>query len=209
MLIFQNIMYHWVCYECVKMLNVFGIQPTIRSDISNWSPDLDYLFKYFSNINANEEEHKKKATSMLHILLNSTAHSSYFSKLHFGKKQKFIHIDKPILYLVVLTWLRQLQQHFFNLNETDIKRDWHKKFGRYCATSNANKNKFLGYIHMSKANTNTPIPVESFNCFTPSKRKDCVTSLLQWAAQILSQDIPFISEMQDKDTKEGKKATKV
>jgi hypothetical protein len=139
---------------------------------------------------------------MLHILLNSTAHSSYFSKLHFGKKQKFVHIDKPILYLVVLTWLRQLQQYFFNQYETDFSRDWHKKFGRYCATSNANKNKFLGYIHMSKANTNTPIPVESFNCFIPSKRKDCVTSLLQWAAQILSQDIPFISEMQDKDTKE-------
>ena len=126
---------------------------------------------------------------MLHILLNSTAHSSYFSKLHFGKKQKFVHIDKPILYLVVLTWLRQLQQHFFNQNETDIKRDWHKKFGRYCATSNANKNKLLGYIHMSKATSKKPIPVKSFNWFVPSKRNNCVTSLLQWAAQILSQDI--------------------
>ena len=214
-LIFQNIMYHWVCYECVKMLNVFGIQPTIRSDISNWSQDLDCLFKYFSNINANEEEHKKKATSMLHILLNSTAHSSYFSKLHFGKKQKFVHIDKPILYLVVLTWLRQLQQHFFNLNETDIKRDWHKKFGRYCATSNANKNKFLGYIHMSRADTKTPIPVKSFNCFIPSKRKNCVTSLFAFTMGCTNTESGYSFYIRnarqgyERKTQSGKKATKV
>ena len=182
-------MYHWVCYECVKMLYVFGIQPTIRSDISTWSPHLDSLFKYFSNMNASEEEHKKEATDILEILLNTTAHSSYFSKLHFGKKKKFLHIDKPILYLVVLTWLRQLQQYFFNQNETDIKRDWHKKFGRYFATNTTNKNKLLGYIHMSKANDRNPKPVESFKCFIPSKKSDCITSLLQWAALILSQDI--------------------
>ena len=201
-LFFQNIMYHWVCYECVKMLYVFGIQPTIRSDIFKWSPELDSLFKYFSNMNANDEEQKKEASNMLDILLNSTAHSSYFNKLPFGKKTKLVHIDKPILYLVVLTWLRQLQQHFFNQNETDDKRDWHKKFGRYCPTNTANKNKLLGYIHMSKAKSENPRPVESFDCFIPSKKSDCITSLLQWAAQILNQDISEISEMQDKDTKE-------
>jgi hypothetical protein len=201
-LFFQNIMYHWVCYECVKMLYVFGIQPTIRSDISTWSPELDFLFEYFSNMNANDEEQKKEATNILDILLNSTAHSSYFNKLPFGKKTKLVHIDKPILYLVVLTWLRQLQQHFFNQNETDNKRDWHKKFGRYCATNTTNKNKFLGYIHMSKAKSITPTPVKSFDCFIPSKSKNCITSLLQWAAQILSQDISFLSETADDDMKE-------
>jgi len=38
-------------------------------------------------MNASEEEHKKEATDLLEILLNTTAHSSYFSKLHFGKKK--------------------------------------------------------------------------------------------------------------------------
>ena len=184
------------------MLYVFGIQPTIRSDISTWSSELDSLFKYFSNMNANNEEQKNEATNILEILLNSTAHSSYFNKLPFGKKTKLVHIDKPILYLVVLTWLRQLQQYFFNQNETDSNRDWHKKFGRYCPTNTANKNKLLGYIHMSKAKSRDPKPVKSFNWLIPSKKNDCITSLLQWAAQILNQDISFISEMQDKDTKE-------
>ena len=57
---------------------------------------------------------------------------------------------------------------------------------------------------MSKANDRNPKPVESFKCFIPSKKSDCITSLLQWAAQILSQDISLacISEKQDKDTKE-------
>ena len=199
MLIFQNIMYYWVCYECVKMLNVFGIQPTIRSDISNWSSELDSLFKYFSN--TQEEEHKDAAIRLLDILLNRTAHSSYFNKLYFGRQQKFVHIDKPILYLVILTWLRQLQQHFFNLPETDIKRDWNKKFGRYCGTSSANKDKSLGYIHMSKATSNKPHLVDSFDWFVPSKSSRCITSLLQWSAQILNQDIPDLSKNTDDDTK--------
>jgi len=200
MLIFQNIMYYWVCYECVKMLKVFGIQPTIRSDISNWSSELDSLFKYFSN--TQDDEHKNAAISLLDILLTKTAHSSYFTKLPpFGVRQKFVHIDKPILYLVILTWLRQLQQHFFNLNETDSKRDWNKKFGRYCGTSSANKYKNLGYIHMSKATTDELRLVDSFACFVPSKSSCCITSLLQWAAQILKQDIPDLSKNADDDTK--------
>ena len=103
MLIFQNIMYYWVCYECVKMLNVFGIQPTIRSDISRWSSELDSLFKFFTDQHANELQHKEEAIRVLDILLNKTAHSSYFTKLPpHGIKQKFININKPILYLVIL-----------------------------------------------------------------------------------------------------------
>ncbi len=57
---------------------------------------------------------------------------------------------------------------------------------------------------MSKGKSKKPIPVESFNWLIPSKKSDCITSLLQWAAQILSQDISLacISEKQDKDMKE-------
>jgi hypothetical protein len=55
---------------------------------------------------------------------------------------------------------------------------------------------------MSKAKSRNPKLVESFDWFIPSKKSNCITSLLQWAAQILSQDILFIAETADKDTKE-------
>ncbi len=39
-LVFQEFIQSWVGYELVKVLNVFGLQPKIRSDLANFSPDL-------------------------------------------------------------------------------------------------------------------------------------------------------------------------
>lgn len=81
MLIFQNFMHSWVCYECVQMLYVFGrIQPRIRSDISDWSSDLNSLFKFISDKQANEQ-HKTTANNVLALLLNKnkTDHTSNFN----------------------------------------------------------------------------------------------------------------------------------
>ena len=39
-LVFQDFIQSWVGYELVKVLNVFGLQPKIRSDLATWSPDL-------------------------------------------------------------------------------------------------------------------------------------------------------------------------
>ena len=46
---FQEFIQSWVGYELVKVLNVFGLQPNIRSDLADWSPDLFATFSYLSN----------------------------------------------------------------------------------------------------------------------------------------------------------------
>jgi hypothetical protein len=112
-----------VCYEMVKVLHVFGLQPQIRYGISDWSQELHTAFDYFNN---KQPEHKEMAMKALNTLFDKTEHNSYLDKVIFGSKQKFKHMKNPTLCLVILTWLWQLQQCFFEKSEQDPLRDWNK-----------------------------------------------------------------------------------
>jgi hypothetical protein len=105
-LIFQQFIHSWVCYELVKVLHMFSLQPKIRSDIAKWSPELHKTFNYFADKKISE--YKEDAMDVLDILLNKTDHNSYFGKCVFGSKNYICQFNNPTLYLVVLTWLRQL-----------------------------------------------------------------------------------------------------
>ena len=105
---FQEFIQSWVGYELVKVLNVFGLQPKIRSDLEDWSPDLLATFSYLNNKSNNQ--HKRKAIKKLDLLFDQTEHNSYFGKLNFGRKEKFKTLTNSSLYLLILTWLRQLEQ---------------------------------------------------------------------------------------------------
>jgi hypothetical protein len=64
---------------------VFGLQPKIRSDISTWLDDLDFIIQYFNN-KQKEEQHKTKAKNVLAILFQKNAHTGCFEKHNFGSK---------------------------------------------------------------------------------------------------------------------------
>ena len=102
MLIFQQFIHSWLCYELVKVLYVFGLQPQIRSDISDWSQELHTAFDYFNN---KQQEQKEMALKVLDTLFDKTQHNSSFNKIILGSKQKFKRIKNPTLCLVMLTWL--------------------------------------------------------------------------------------------------------
>jgi hypothetical protein len=86
-LLFQEFMQSWVGYELVKLLHVFGLQPTLRKDINEWLEDLIDTFAYLSN--KNNEEYKENALRVWDILFDKTDHNIYFTKLNFGSKEKF------------------------------------------------------------------------------------------------------------------------
>jgi hypothetical protein len=98
-------------YEFVEVLRVFGLQPQIRSDLANWSPELFATFTYLSD--RTNSKHRDKATKMLDLLFDKTDHNSYFGKLNLGSKEKFKTLNNSSLYLLILTWLRQLQEYFY------------------------------------------------------------------------------------------------
>ncbi len=104
----------------VKVLHVFGLQPTLRNDINEWAKDLFKTFAYLGN--KSNEEYKENAFKVLDILFDKTDHNSYFTKLNFGSKEKFKSMYNYALHLVVLTWLRQLKQFFFTQKRKRYKR---------------------------------------------------------------------------------------
>ena len=108
-LVFQDFIQSWVGYELMKVLNVFGLQPKIRSDLATWSPDLFATFTYLSN--RSNDRHKDKATKTLDLLFDQTEHNSCFGKLNFGSKEIFTTLNNSSLFLLILTWLRQLEQY--------------------------------------------------------------------------------------------------
>ena len=75
-----------------------------------------------------------------------------------------------ILFLVVLTWLRQLQQYFYKLAERSPNQNW-SKYGNYCeilSTLATMKNTPLANIWFAK-NDGVKIQVTNIDFFRPKK----------------------------------------
>jgi hypothetical protein len=64
-LVFQEFMQMWVGYKLVKVLRIFGLQPTgIRGDLQSWSPDLYILFMYFKDNKENAKMEKNRTKNL-------------------------------------------------------------------------------------------------------------------------------------------------
>ena len=119
--LYEHLMHSWVGYELVKVLLKYGLSPKLRSDLIEWSPELFKLFSYFGK---KQRDPSKSPTRLLNILFENMEHSSYFGKLPFGKRTKFEKKANTTIPLVILTWLRQLQEHFFEQPENSPHIDW-------------------------------------------------------------------------------------
>jgi hypothetical protein len=117
-------MQSWLGYELVKVLIVFGLQPTTLNDsLEHWLPDLYNLFTY--HFKSKKADMVKKASQVVNVLFNKTLHFGHWSKVKFGTIQDFNRRQNKTLTLVVLTWLRQLQQYFLQ-RPNDNNGDWSK-----------------------------------------------------------------------------------
>ncbi len=118
---FQDLMNSWVGYKLVKVLLIFGLTPKNCDDLDDWSPDLFNLFSYMGD--KKRDTKKEEADCLLTILFQKTLHSGYSAKLPFGSKANFEKMPNTILPLVVLTWLRQLQEHFYEISDNKESGD--------------------------------------------------------------------------------------
>jgi hypothetical protein len=63
----------WVGYEHVKVLRIFGLQPTgIRDDLQSWSPDLYNFFMFFKNKKKHENKERYTQKYWIYSLLKQT-----------------------------------------------------------------------------------------------------------------------------------------
>ena len=81
--LFEHLMNSWVGYELVKVLFKFGLNPKLRCDLKDWSPDIYKLFSYFGE---KQQDSSNCPTDLLNVLFDKTEHCSYFGKLPFGKR---------------------------------------------------------------------------------------------------------------------------
>ncbi len=163
------------------------------------------MFDYFNN--KQHEEDKVLALKLLDTLFDKTEHNSHFDKINFGNKQKFRHMKNPILYLVILTWLRQLQQCFFEKSEQNPARVWNK-YGQYydTVTGFILGRLTLSNINMSIVKGEIRTLVTDVSYFEPNEeRPDIITSLGEWSARLLNPVIADILKVAKKDSNTRRK----
>ncbi len=203
--VFQELIHSWVGYKLVKVVLIFGLSPKICNDLENWSSDLFHLFSYMGD--KQRDPKKEGADCLLTILFHKTLHSRYFEKLPFGSKDKFEKMPNTILPLVVLTWLCQLQEYFYEIGDNKESGDWNVH-GKYCAVKarHVSKDFPLDNVHMMKANSTSVVKVDSVTYIKPDSKhyNIVVKSLQEWAAKILCRDndyLQIIAKLDDETKK--------
>jgi hypothetical protein len=140
----------------------------------------------------------------LDLLFDQTEHSSYLNNLNFGSKEKFKTLNISSLYLLILTWLRQLEQYFYSFECDGVSSgDWNK-YGKYYGTPSMLKAAPLANIYMAQANENRT-PVTNVTFFEPDHRDGVCVSLKEWGAKIFT---PY-STGKLRDAKSGCDKTKI
>ena len=192
--LFEHFMHSWVGYETVQIFVKYGLSPKIWTDLKDWSPQLHELFSYFEEKQRNPED---KPTKMLEVLFDNTEHCSYFDRLPFGRRKKFETMSNTTIPLVILTWLRQLQEYFFNQPEMRESIDWNE-YGQYCNVSSKYAvSKGVYNIHMATATSADGEKIDSIDCVKPNKKYSTkvVKSLFNWAELILYRESPYVENI--------------
>ena len=206
--LFSQIMHSWVGYELVRVILAFELSPKLRDDLKEWSPDLFNVFSYLGN-QQRDFSKKEEVERILQILFDNTEHSSYFGKLPFGKKTKFVKMPHVTIPLVVLTWLRQLQEHFYSLASNNEGLDWNDNRRYVNAPIRLAVKGGVNNIYVRKANNKGGFyKISTFDDLKPNRMDSdkVVKSLYDWAEMILYWDVTYVQEI----TKsiEGKKNNK-
>jgi hypothetical protein len=157
---------------------------------------------FFSNKKENQDK-EKNALRILDVIFVKTEHNGHFSTVKFGSKNNVKNMSNNILFLVVLTWLRQHQQYFYKLLERSDYQNW-SNYGNYCGTPSNQNAKIapLDNIHFAKAFGGNPkVQVPHVNFFRPNKNHKGCVSLEEWALQILKPDVEqaMREALQDKE----------
>ncbi len=109
--------------------------------------------------------------------------------------------------LVVLTWLRQLEECFYKIDDINESEDWNAH-GKYCLVIawNVSKEFPLDNIHMVKANSTAVTKITSVQWIKPNikNNKKDVKSFEEWGAKILYWDNKYVKNKANADDKTKK-----
>ncbi len=110
----------WVTYELVKVIYIFGLNPSPNDSFNDFAPEIDNYRAYF-RMGDEYEEHMDDAKAIHELLMKHTLHTQVFHRYSFAKVETLVWNNdvKYMIPIVILTWLRKLEEYFFRYeNET-------------------------------------------------------------------------------------------
>jgi hypothetical protein len=188
--VYHEMIQTWVTYELVKVIYIFRLNPSPNDDLSNFAPEIDTYIAYLRT-GDEDKDNKKYATTTHELLMRQTLHTGVFHKCSFAKVEMPVWNNdvKYMIPIVILTWLRQLEEYFFQYE----KETW-AVLGDYLGNEKAEpKNPFRKVVLKNKSGQT--YRVREYSDIKPDKtfkkkRKAVSTSLEEWAMCLLKPDLP-------------------
>ena len=119
-LVYNEFMHAWVTYELVQVLHIYRLTPLVRSNLKDVSLDLfkiEIFLRDRTNQDANDSKH---AEAMIKRLFADTEHSAILKIMIMGNMSYFKQLTTYAIPFLLITWLRQLKEHFFLKHDDDF-----------------------------------------------------------------------------------------
>jgi hypothetical protein len=109
--IYQEMIQTWVTNELVKVMYIYGLNPEPNDHLESYAPEIETYIHYLKKL---QEDYEDKAKAIHELLHDCTLYIGVLKKCSFAKVQTITwDVDiKSMLPILVVTWLRQLQQFF-------------------------------------------------------------------------------------------------
>ena len=206
---YQEMIQTWVTYEVVKVIFLYGLNPEPNSTLEQFAPD---LYTYVQHVKNPTNSTLECALRVHTTLFSKTSHSSYFSRCTFAQFEKVVWRDevKFMIPIIILSWLRHLEQGFNNKSSTV---SW-SALGHYCPVDKPLQGHGadpLGLVYLSTHDKPDKIAKVSSYCdikpdetYESTNNNYTIKSLELWAMMCLETPVQnklLEATRLDKDTK--------
>jgi hypothetical protein len=163
-LVYNEFMNTWIIYELVQVLHIYGLMPAVRSDLQDISSDLFKIETFMRDRTTQNAKDTEDAEKLIQQLFAGTDHSAIFKQMGFGNMTHFKQLTCYAIPFLVITYLRQLQEYFFLVEDKDFFKE-----GMYAAIPSRERGSTTtNNIWMSKSkdkNKNRDVRVTSLAFF--------------------------------------------
>jgi hypothetical protein len=162
--VYHEMIQMWVTYELVKVIYIFGLNQSPNDDLSNFAPEIDTYIAYL-RMGDEDEDNKEYATTTHELLMRQTLHTGVFHKCSFAKREMPLWNNdvKCMISIVILTWLRQLEENFFQYE----KETW-AVLGDYLENEKAEPKNLFGNVILKNKSGQT-YRVREYSNIKPDK----------------------------------------
>ena len=178
-LVYNEFMHAWVTYELVQVLHIYGLTPLVRSNLKDVSLDLFKIETFLRDRTNQDANDSKHAEAMIKRLFADTEHSAIFKKMIMGNMSYFKQLTTYAIPFLLITWLQQLEEHFFLKHDDDFFVK-----GMYTSISSRAKNTTTTnniWMMLNPSVGKDSERADSLSFFEPKQIKEVCVTLREWA----------------------------